>query len=221
METCAVYVCSGENLHGRQVFEAQSKQPASKKTDFPVKHEFVSWEYTHHDDGSSLHGQGVEVLPSGAVRIHQVPQSPQFIVLCISRIYAPDVMYCVVSCIENGTYACISTKIDQFFKICYCVAKRWIENVCRPVLRSTANTLTFRTSAGYAPCKMFRMLVIQQYCRVEKPRRRNRLPTLGKHCRKTFTSARAHATSKHRKRKMQERIYVDQSETRPHFHLQN
>lgn len=73
-------MCSDEKLHfhGRQIFEAQSKHPASKKTDFPVKHEFVSWEYTHHNDGSSLHGQGVEVLPSGAVRIHQVlPQPPQ------------------------------------------------------------------------------------------------------------------------------------------------
>lgn len=68
---------SDENLHGRQVFESQAKHPASKKTDFPAKHEFVSWEYIHHNDGSSLHGQGVEVLPSGAVRIRQVPQPPR------------------------------------------------------------------------------------------------------------------------------------------------
>lgn len=77
-------VCSDEKTQppcGRQVFEAQSKHPASKKTDFPVKHEFVSWEYTHHNNGSSLHGQGVEVLPSGAVRIHQVLPPQPFDVL--------------------------------------------------------------------------------------------------------------------------------------------
>lgn len=64
-------------MHGRQVFESQSKHPVSKKVDFPVKHEFVSWEYTHHNDGSSRHGQGVDVLPSGAVRVHQVRGVPQ------------------------------------------------------------------------------------------------------------------------------------------------
>lgn len=57
----------------RQVFEAQSKHPASKKTDFPVKHEFVAWDYTRHNDGGrDFTGNCNEVLPSGAVRIHQV-----------------------------------------------------------------------------------------------------------------------------------------------------
>jgi len=60
------------SARARQVFEAQSKHPASKKTDFPVKHEFVVWDYTRHNDLSDFTGNGNEVLPSGAVRIHQV-----------------------------------------------------------------------------------------------------------------------------------------------------
>lgn len=63
-------------LNGGQVFDAQSQHPASKKTDFPAKHEFIAWEYTHHDDGSNMPGarstDGVELLSSGAVRIRQV-----------------------------------------------------------------------------------------------------------------------------------------------------
>ncbi|CAM9113396.1 unnamed protein product [Scytosiphon promiscuus] len=67
-------VAAGETFWGR-VFDAQSQHPASKKVDFPVKHEFVAWEYTRHDDGGNLAGakstDGVEVLSSGAIRIRQ------------------------------------------------------------------------------------------------------------------------------------------------------
>lgn len=76
-DLCVRFLCDAEphSLPAQQVFEAQEIGQGPKRTDFPCKHEFVSWEYLHHNDGTWSGGglaNGAEILPTGAVRVRQV-----------------------------------------------------------------------------------------------------------------------------------------------------
>lgn len=64
-----------------QVFDAQGQGAGPKKTDYPIKHEFIAWEYTRHNDDSGVrseqgrNGDGAPSLKSTHVRQVRVVSS--------------------------------------------------------------------------------------------------------------------------------------------------